>query len=80
MNPPLAQIFRTLALIIAVARLGGAFFERIGQPSVLGEIVAGIALGPSALGLVAPGMSAAWSRRPWSCSSRWSLRSASSCS
>jgi len=59
MNPPLAQIFLTLALIIAVARLGGALFERIGQPSVVGEIAAGIALGPSALGLVAPGTSAA---------------------
>src|SRR5260370_10167209 len=36
-----------LALIIILARLFGAAAKRIGQPPVLGEIVAGIVLGPT---------------------------------
>jgi Kef-type K+ transport system membrane component KefB len=43
-------------LAFAVALLGAKVFgdlvERIGQPSVLGELLAGVVLGPSALGLV----------------------------
>lgn len=46
-----------LITIIAVARLFGSFFTRIGQPSVVGEIIAGIALGPSILGAFFPSMS-----------------------
>jgi Kef-type K+ transport system membrane component KefB len=38
-----------LALIFVVAKLGGELFERLGQPAVLGELVAGIALGNLAL-------------------------------
>jgi Kef-type K+ transport system membrane component KefB len=34
------------------AKLFGALAERLGQPAVLGELLAGIALGPSVLGLV----------------------------
>ena len=36
--------------MIVVARLGGALFERLGQPPVIGEVIAGIALGPTVLG------------------------------
>jgi Kef-type K+ transport system membrane component KefB len=39
-----------VATVIVVARLAGALFSRIGQPPVIGEVVAGIALGPSLLG------------------------------
>jgi Kef-type K+ transport system membrane component KefB len=39
-----------VAVVIVVARLAGALFRRIGQPPVIGEVVAGIALGPSLLG------------------------------
>ncbi|HEX9552719.1 MAG TPA: cation:proton antiporter [Streptosporangiaceae bacterium] len=39
-----------LALIIALARLLGAVARRMGQPPVLGEIVAGILLGPTIWG------------------------------
>jgi Kef-type K+ transport system membrane component KefB len=39
-----------VAVVIVVARLAGALFERAGQPAVIGEVVAGIALGPSVLG------------------------------
>lgn len=39
-----------LVVIIATARLVGALFVRLGQPRVVGEIVAGILLGPTLLG------------------------------
>lgn len=39
-----------LVIIIAVARLFGALFSRIGQPAVIGEILAGIVLGPTLMG------------------------------
>jgi Kef-type K+ transport system membrane component KefB len=43
------------ALILGMARLCGEFIQRVGQPAVLGEIVGGILLGPSVLGLYWPG-------------------------
>jgi K+:H+ antiporter len=43
-----------LVVIIVAARLVGRLFRKIGQPPVLGEIVAGIVLGPSLLGWVSP--------------------------
>src|SRR4030095_4389017 len=41
------------------ARLTGLLFRKIHQPQVMGEMVAGILLGPSFLGALAPGVSAA---------------------
>jgi Kef-type K+ transport system membrane component KefB len=46
----LAQI----AIILCVARLLGAALRRLGQPQVVGEMLAGIVLGPSLLGWVSP--------------------------
>ena len=46
------RLLLSLAIVMAVARLAGALFKRLGQPAVIGEILAGIALGPSLLGLV----------------------------
>ena len=43
-----------LVVILAVSRLTGRLFTRFGQPRVVGEMFAGVLLGPSALGLVAP--------------------------
>ena len=37
-----------------MVRLFGYLFSLIGQPGVIGEIVAGIVLGPSVLGLFSP--------------------------
>lgn len=51
---PLSQLFVQLLLIIAAARLLGSLFTRIGLPAVVGEMAAGIVLGPSLLGLIAP--------------------------
>jgi Kef-type K+ transport system membrane component KefB len=48
-----------IAVIIAVARLLGAAFRAIHQPQVIGEVVAGILLGPSLFGWLAPDASAA---------------------
>lgn len=43
-----------IALIIGLARCMGMLFSRINQPPVMGEIIAGILLGPSLLGWLAP--------------------------
>lgn len=50
----IARMFLAVAVIMAAARLVGAAFAMIRQPQVIGEIVAGILLGPSLLGFVAP--------------------------
>jgi len=44
-----------IALIVAVSRLVAWLFGKIGQPQVVGEMAAGIALGPTLFGLLAPG-------------------------
>ena len=51
---PLSRLLVQLFVIIAVAQLAGRVCKRIGQPAVVGEIVTGIALGPSLLGLISP--------------------------
>ena len=48
-----------LALLLGVARLLGDWMRRLDQPSVIGELLAGLLLGPSFLGLVAPAWFAA---------------------
>lgn len=48
-----------IAVILIFARAVGALFKRIRQPQVVGEMAAGILLGPSLLGAFAPGVSAA---------------------
>lgn len=44
----------TLAIVLTAAKLLGELAERIGQPAVLGELVAGVLIGPSLLALVDP--------------------------
>ena len=48
-----------VAVILVAARAGGLIFERLGQPAVIGEIAAGIALGPTLLGALPGDPSAA---------------------
>ncbi len=54
----LPALLGTLVATIAGAKALGALAPRIGQPSVLGELIAGILLGGSVLGLLDPGMPA----------------------
>ena len=48
------QILTSLLVLIVLARVLGHLFARWGQPAIVGEMLAGILLGPSVLGLVAP--------------------------
>jgi len=47
---PLATLLLQIITIIFTARTFGFLFNKIGQPTVIGEIIAGIFLGPSLLG------------------------------
>src|SRR3954463_2226104 len=51
---PLARLILQIIVIVIAARLCGAAAHPFGQPPVIGEIAAGIALGPSLLGAAAP--------------------------
>ena len=55
----LLYLLLDLAIIIVAARTLGLLARRVGQPAVIGEIVAGILLGPSVLGRLIPGAPAA---------------------
>ena len=50
------QLIGLLALMLLAARLLGALAQRVKQPAVLGELLAGVLLGPSVLGQFAPAM------------------------
>jgi Kef-type K+ transport system membrane component KefB len=54
----LSLLLVQIAVIIVLSRVVGLLFRRISQPLVIGEIVAGILLGPSFLGLLAPELAA----------------------
>ncbi|MFN8239933.1 MAG: cation:proton antiporter [Bacteroidales bacterium] len=54
---PLPLLLLQVITIIFFARITGFLFRKIGQPTVIGEIVAGILLGPSVLGAVFPSVS-----------------------
>ena len=51
---PLALLLAQIITIVIAARLFGWIFRKIGQPTVIGEIIAGIVLGPSLFGLYFP--------------------------
>ncbi|SMC35781.1 cation:proton antiporter domain-containing protein [Moheibacter sediminis] len=55
---PLALLLAQIVTIILVARLFGWVCNKIGQPTVIGEMIAGIMLGPSFLGMHFPDVSA----------------------
>jgi Kef-type K+ transport system membrane component KefB len=59
LQDPLAILLAQIVTIIIVARFFGWIFKKIGQPTVIGEIIAGIVLGPSLLGMYFPEFSAA---------------------
>src|ERR1700746_1843323 len=45
-----------ITLLLALGRLLGEVMLRIGQPAVMGQLIAGILLGPSALGALWAGL------------------------
>ncbi|HKR61218.1 MAG TPA: cation:proton antiporter [Pyrinomonadaceae bacterium] len=49
-----AKILLTLFVMLAVAKIMAEIFERLRQPSVVGEILAGVLIGPSLLGWFTP--------------------------
>ncbi|MCZ8284055.1 MAG: cation:proton antiporter, partial [Bacteroidia bacterium] len=51
---PLAILLLQILTIILTARIFGYLCKKIGQPSVIGEIIAGIVLGPSFVGMYFP--------------------------
>ena len=51
---PAAMLLLQIISILIVSRLFGFFFAKMGQPTVIGEILAGIVLGPSLLGYFYP--------------------------
>src|SRR5215468_5449126 len=48
------QVLFTIFVMFVAAKLAAEIFERLRQPAVAGEIIAGVIIGPSVLGLVAP--------------------------
>lgn len=54
LREPLGILLLQIIVVIVFARLVGAAVARLGQPAVIGEILAGIMLGPSLLGLLSP--------------------------
>lgn len=48
----LLEYLSLLVIMLAGAKIGGALLQRIGQPAVLGELIAGVVLGTSLLGWV----------------------------
>jgi Kef-type K+ transport system membrane component KefB len=53
-----AAFFIAVAIVMLAARFLGVLFARFGQPRVMGEVTAGILLGPTLLGKVLPGVEA----------------------
>lgn len=51
---PLSILLLQIIVIILAAKLFAELFRKIGQPPVMGEMVAGIVLGPSVVGLLSP--------------------------
>jgi Kef-type K+ transport system membrane component KefB len=83
-NPDMLLLFLLqVCVVVAAAQAFGKLFQKLGQPRVVGEMFAGIALGPSLLGHLAPrlhqalfpeaslGLLAPWGNSAWSstCSS-----------
>lgn len=55
---PLSILLAQIVTIILVARFFGWVCRKIGQPTVIGEMIAGIVLGPSLIGMYFPEFSA----------------------
>jgi Kef-type K+ transport system membrane component KefB len=54
LHHPLPILLAQIVTIIIVAKIFGWIFKKIGQPTVIGEMIAGIVLGPSLVGMYFP--------------------------
>jgi Kef-type K+ transport system membrane component KefB/nucleotide-binding universal stress UspA family protein len=54
MGSPEALFIAQIVLLLLVSRLLGEAMQRIGQPAVMGQLIAGVALGPSVFGAIWP--------------------------
>ncbi len=57
-NKLVGAFFLAVAIVLIVARLVGILAVKVGQPRVMGEVIAGILLGPSVLGAISPNLQA----------------------
>jgi Kef-type K+ transport system membrane component KefB len=57
-NKLVAAFFLAAAIVLIVARFFGILAVKIGQPRVIGEVIAGLCLGPSLLGAISPNLQA----------------------
>jgi Kef-type K+ transport system membrane component KefB len=57
--PETLRLVFQIVLILAATRIASAGFHRMGQPQVIGEMVAGVVLGPSVAGQLSPALLAA---------------------
>jgi Kef-type K+ transport system membrane component KefB len=51
---PISALLATLVAVIVTTKLLGEVAQRVGQPAVLGELLAGVLLGVSLLGILDP--------------------------
>ncbi len=51
-DPEVARFLFVLAIMLLAGKLSGEMFERLGQPAVVGELIAGVILGGSMLGII----------------------------
>jgi Kef-type K+ transport system membrane component KefB len=58
LDETLIAFFAAVVIVIAAARTCGSLAAWLGQPRVMGEVVAGILLGPTAFGALAPELQA----------------------
>lgn len=54
---PLGHFFLQLGVILLACRICSMAMRKVGQPAIIGEMIAGIVLGPSLLGALSPDLS-----------------------
>jgi Kef-type K+ transport system membrane component KefB/nucleotide-binding universal stress UspA family protein len=54
MSPSEALFIAQIVLLLLISRLLGELMQRVGQPAVMGQLVAGVLLGPSVFGALWP--------------------------